>query len=89
MIKKLPLLLRPFSKKNDPGGDRFHCLVTMYGIPLRVLPPKLTSEEQKKVLELQKRLESIRDQIKNQERQRNDEELKSLREEGTKLKKGN
>ena len=59
----------------------------MYGIPLRVLPPKLTSEEKKKVFELQKRLESIRDQIKNQERQRNDEELKSLREEETKLRK--
>jgi uncharacterized protein (TIGR03790 family) len=39
------------------------------------------------VLEVKKRLEYIRDQIKNQERQRKDEELKSLRKEEAKLKK--
>lgn len=79
--------VKTFLMKNDPGGDRFHCMVTMYGIPLRVLAPKLTSEEQKKVLELQKTLEHIRDQIKKQEGQQSDEELKSLREEEAKLKK--
>jgi len=79
--------IKTFLKRNDPEGEKFRCLVTMYGIPLRVLPPKLTSEEQKNVLELKKGLESMRDQIKNQERQRNDEELKSLREEETKMRK--
>jgi uncharacterized protein (TIGR03790 family) len=79
--------IRVFLKKNDPAGDRFHCLVTMYGVPLRVLAPKLTSEEQKKVLELQKRLDHIRDQIKKQGQQQNGEELKSLREEEAKFKK--
>jgi uncharacterized protein (TIGR03790 family) len=79
--------IKTFLKKYDPAGDRFHCLVTMYGVPLRVLAPKLAYEEQKKVLELQKRLEYIREQIKKQERQRNNEELKSLRKEEAKLKK--
>ena len=78
--------VRAFLEKNDPAGHRFHCLVTMYGVPLRVLAPKLTSEEQKMVLELKKRLEYIRDQIKNQERQLKDEELKSLRGEETKIR---
>jgi uncharacterized protein (TIGR03790 family) len=79
--------IRAFLEKNDPAGYRFHCLVTMYGVPLRVLPPQLTSEEQKKVVELRKTLEGIRDQIKKEERQQKGEELKSLREEETRLKK--
>ena len=78
--------IKAFLEKNDLEGSKFHCLATMYGIPLRVLPPKLTSEEQKMVLELKKRLEYIRDQIKNQERQLKDEELKSLRGEETKIR---
>ena len=73
--------VRAFLDKNDPVGDRFHCLVTMCGVPLRVLAPKLTSKEQKILLELQKRLEYVRDQVKKQEQQKNNEELKSLREE--------
>ena len=85
--KSIASPVRAYLEKNDPAGLRFHCLVTMYGVPLRVLAPKLTPEEQKKVLELQRRLEYIRDQIKKQERQQSDEELKSLREEETKLKK--
>lgn len=84
--KNIASPVKTFLKKNDPGGERFYCLVTMYGIPLRVLPPKLTSEEKKKVLELQKRLENIRDQFKRQERQP-DEGLKALREEETKVRK--
>ena len=36
--------IKTFLKKYDPAGDRFHCLVTMYGVPLTVLAPKLTSE---------------------------------------------
>jgi len=79
--------VRAFLEKNDPAGLRFHCLVTMYGVPLRVLAPQLTSEEQRKVSELQKRLDYIRGRIKKQERLKNEEELKSLREEETKVNK--
>ena len=79
--------IKTFLKKYDPAGDRFHCLVTMYGVPLTVLAPKLTSEEQKKLLELQKRLEYVRDQVKKQEQQKNNEELKSSREEEAQIQK--
>ena len=85
--KNIASPIKTFLKKNDPGGDRFHCLVTMYGIPLRVLPPKLTSEEKKNAFELQKRLENIRDQIKKAGTAANDEGLKALREEEARLKK--
>ena len=85
--KYIEFPIRAFLRKNDPGGEKFRCLVTMYGIPLRILPPKLTSQEQKKVLELQKELEYIREQIKKQEQQQSNEELKSLREEEAKLAK--
>jgi uncharacterized protein (TIGR03790 family) len=79
--------IRTFLKKYDPMGDRFRCLVTMYGIPLRVLPPRLTAEERKQLLELQSRRELIIGKIKKQEPQQNNEELKSLREEEAQLKK--
>jgi uncharacterized protein (TIGR03790 family) len=85
--KDIALPIKTFLKKYDPAGDRFHCLVTMYGVPLTVLAPKLTSEEQKKLLELQKRLEYVRDQVKKQEQQKNNEELKSLREEEAQIQK--
>jgi len=79
--------VRAFLEKNDAGGNRFHCLVTMYGVPLRVRAPKLTSEEQRKGSELQKRLEFIRDQIKKRGKQKGDETLKLLREEEANVKK--
>ena len=79
--------VRAFLEKNDPAGDRFHCLVTMYGVSLRVLAPKLAPEEQKKVLELQRRLEYIKNQIKKEGPEQGNVELKSLKEEETKLKK--
>ena len=79
--------VRAFLKKEDPKGDRFNCVVTMYGVPLTVLAPKLTSEEQKQVRELQKRLDSIKEQIKKQEQQQNNEELKPLRDEEGQLQK--
>jgi len=52
--------VRAFLEKNDPVGHRFHCLVTMYGVPLRVPAPKLTSEERKKALELQESIGTAR-----------------------------
>jgi uncharacterized protein (TIGR03790 family) len=79
--------VRAFLEKNDPAGHRFRCLVTMYGVPLRVLAPKLTSKEQEKLLGLQKRLEYIRGQIKKEGPEQGNRELKSLREEEAKLAK--
>lgn len=79
--------VRAFLEKNDPAGHRFHCLVTMYGVPLRVLAPKLTSKEQEELLGLQKQLEYFRGQIKKERPEQANGELKSLREEEAKLAK--
>jgi uncharacterized protein (TIGR03790 family) len=79
--------VRAFLEKNDPTGRRFHCLVTMYGVPLRVLAPKLTSKEQEELLGLQKQLGYIRGQIKKEGPEQGNRGLKSLREEEAKLKK--
>ena len=79
--------VKAFLEKNDPAGHRFHCLVTMYGVPLRVLAPKLTSKEQEELLGLQKQLGYIRGQIKKEGPEQGNRGLKSLKEEEAKLKK--
>jgi uncharacterized protein (TIGR03790 family) len=78
--------IKAFLKKNDPEGDKFRCLVTMYGIPLRVHSPQLTPDERKQLADLRKQRDSITAQIKKAEQQ-NDKELKALREEGVNIKK--
>lgn len=78
--------IREFLKKNDPNGMKFHCLVIMYGIPLRVSPPKLTSEEQKQLLEIKKLNNTADGKIKNKQYE-NDRELERLKDEDKKLKK--
>ena len=85
--KNIASPIKAFLKKYDPAGDRFHCLVTMYGVPLRVLAPKLTSEEQEKLVGLQRRLEYIRGQIKREGPEQANGELKSLREEEARVTK--
>jgi len=79
--------IRAFLKKNDPEGSRFLCLVTMYGIPLRVYPPKLTSEDQKRLSGLQKQQDVIREQISKAEREQNKKELTALKDAETQLKR--
>ena len=79
--------IKAFLEQNDPKGNKFHCLVALYGIPLKVLPPKLTSEELKHLLELQKRYDAVRNQIIRAERQKDEQELKVLREDEAEIKK--
>lgn len=71
--------IKTFLKNNDPGGEKFRCLVLMSGIPLRVGPPKLNPEESRELLNLKKKLDSIRDQIKQAEQQKDNPELNTLR----------
>jgi uncharacterized protein (TIGR03790 family) len=80
--------VRAFLKKNDPEGSRFHCLVTMYGVPLRVYPPELTPEDQKRLSELQKEQSSIHEQIERKAEQEQDKkELARLKEAEARIKK--
>jgi uncharacterized protein (TIGR03790 family) len=59
----------------------------MYGIPLRVGPPKLNSEESKELLNLKKRYDYIRDQINQAEQQKDNQELKALRKAAEQVNK--
>jgi uncharacterized protein (TIGR03790 family) len=80
--------IKAFLIKNDPEGIKFRCLVTMYGLPLRVDPPELTSDERKKLSELYKKYESAREKIKKgMEQDQDNEELRRLHEEEASLKK--
>lgn len=79
--------IRAFLKKSDPGGSRFRCLLIMYGIPLRVYPPKLTSEDQKRLSGLQKQQDVIREQISKAEREQNKKELTALKDAERQLKR--
>jgi uncharacterized protein (TIGR03790 family) len=45
--------VKAFLEKKDPEGDKFRCLVTMYGIPLRVHSPQLTADEREQLSTLQ------------------------------------
>lgn len=79
--------IKAFLKRNDPEGNKFRCLVTMYGIPLRVRSPQLTPDEREQLANLQKQRDSISDEIKKAEQQQNDKELKGLREEKDQIKR--
>jgi uncharacterized protein (TIGR03790 family) len=79
--------IKAFLEKNDPEGSKFHCLMTMYGIPLKVLPPKLSSEEQKQLFELKRKQDLIRAQILKAEQRQDSVETKALREEEAEIKK--
>jgi uncharacterized protein (TIGR03790 family) len=77
--------IRAFLKKNDPTGNRLLCLVTVYGIPLRVHPPELTPEERKRLAELERQRGSNRDQIKEAGQQQDNKELEALRDAEAKI----
>jgi uncharacterized protein (TIGR03790 family) len=80
--------IKTFLIKNDPEGIQFRCLVTMYGLPLRVDPPELTSDERKTLSELYKKYDSVREKIKKKGNQDQDnEEHRRLKEEEASLKK--
>ena len=79
--------VKAFLEKNDPEGDKFRCLVTMYGIPLRVRSPQLSPDERKQLADLQKQRDSIATQIKKAKQQQSEKELKTLEQEETQIKR--
>jgi len=79
--------VKAFLEKKDPEGDKFRCLVTLFGIPLRVRSPKLTPDDREQLANLQKQRDSITSQMKKAEQQQNDEKLKGLREEKEQIKR--
>ena len=55
--------IRKHLKKKDPN-NQIRCLVTMYGVPLKVMPPEMTPEEKKQVEDLRKSRKILNDRIK-------------------------
>jgi len=85
--EKIASPVRSFLEKNDPEGKNFHCLTLMFGLPLRINPPELTSGEGKDLSELRKQHEAILQQIKDVEHLRDKEILKILKESEKRIKR--
>jgi len=79
--------VKAFLEKNDPQGLKFRCLVTMYGIPLRVGSPQLSPDEREQLADLQKQRDSIATQIKKAKEQQSEKELKELKQEESQIKR--
>ncbi len=59
--KKIAAPVRSFLSKNDPQGIRFLCLVTVYGVPLRVGPGGLSAMNEIRVKELQLKVSALKE----------------------------
>jgi uncharacterized protein (TIGR03790 family) len=55
--------VREFLQKNDPLGN-IRCLVTLYGLPLKISPPEMTKEEKRGVEKLGKKKSGIGEELK-------------------------
>ena len=65
---------------------RIRCLVTMYGLPLKISAPKMTPDEKKQVAELKKRQKTIKDRLKTFSEQEG-EEISNLKQESKTIEK--
>jgi uncharacterized protein (TIGR03790 family) len=59
--KEIAAPVRSFLLRNDPDGKRFSCLVLLYGIPLRVGPPRMGLLDEIRVKELRIRLSGLKE----------------------------
>jgi len=72
--------VRNFIGNRDPDGKKFKCIVLMYGIPLRILPPELNLLEKVRVAELRKRSQELSERIKSLGK-KDEKQLKALKDE--------
>jgi uncharacterized protein (TIGR03790 family) len=83
--KVVPTVRNYLAKKNSTS--RIRCLVTMYGLPLKISGSKMTPQEKKQVNDLRIRRKSLKNQLKKFEGQKDDHiktvktELKSINEQ--------
>lgn len=78
--KQIAAPVRTFLKKNDPNDERFKCLVIMFGLPLRVASPQLTSEDQKRLSELNEKKKVLLEKLKKAESEQNKKEIAALKD---------
>ncbi len=62
--KEIAAPVRSFLMKNDPAGNRFSCLVLLYGIPLRIDPPRLDPPDESRLKELREKLSTLKEKAK-------------------------
>ncbi|MBA4416880.1 MAG: TIGR03790 family protein [Syntrophus sp. (in: bacteria)] len=62
--KQIAAPIRSFLEENDPEGSRFKCIILMYGVPLRIAPPRLSIAERALVMELKLRIAELKEKIK-------------------------
>ena len=55
--------VRTHLKEKDPS-NQIRCLVTMYGVPLKVQPPEMTDEQKRQAKDLRKRRKILNNRIK-------------------------
>lgn len=77
--KKVANKVRKHLMEKDPLWQ-IRCLVTMYGLPLKVRPPEMTPEEKKQVETLKRKQKIIKERLQNSEEQK-EEGIDALREE--------
>ncbi len=61
--KDVAAVVRQYLKEND-GEQKIRCLVTMYGVPLKVNAPEISVDERTEVRELRQRRQRLNDQLK-------------------------
>ena len=81
--QKVVQTVRKFLEEKNSTG-RIRCLVTMYGLPLKISGPKMTPQEKNQVEDLKIRRKSLKDRLKKIEGKKDDyiktvkTELKSI-----------
>ena len=92
--KKVIPRVRKYISEKDPKR-LIKCLVTVYGIPLKINPPEMTSAEKMQVEKLRKRQKGLNDKLKilnakeKAQKQRIQKELQSLKKQVDEITKIN
>ena len=79
--KEIAAPVRRFLFKNDPEGKRFLCLVLLYGIPLRVGPPRPGLLDEIRIQELQMQLSSLKERAAGKQPQETKDDIARIEKE--------
>jgi uncharacterized protein (TIGR03790 family) len=75
--------VRKYLKERDPGRQ-IRCILNMYGIPLKVRPPKISADESKEVRNLEREQDKLKAQLKQMGEQEG-EQAKAVKRELDKI----
>ena len=78
-MKKVVQIVRKYLE-GKKSANHIRCLVTIYGLPLKISGSKLTPQEENRVEDLKGRRETLKDRLKEFEGQK-DDRLRKAKEE--------